>query len=203
MCVVPDGDLFHAIRTGQASIVTDRIEGFSTDAIRLRSGSALEADVIITATGLNLLALGGVSYRVDGDPVTLSEMVTYKGMMLTNMPNFVCVVGYINASWTLKLDLICEHFCRLLTHMDEHDYAYCVPESPDPAAPTRPLMEFSAGYVLRSMHQFPKQGATAPWELSMDYRHDGRLLVDGPVGDHMQFVRKCTHNRTAFGAGYR
>jgi monooxygenase len=195
MCVVPDGDLFHAIRKGQASIVTDRIETFTNDGIRLRSGSELEADVIITATGLNLLALGGVSYRVDGDPITLSEMITYKGMMLTNMPNFVCVVGYINASWTLKLDLILEHFCRLLTLMDERDYAYCVPESPDPAAPTRPLMEFRAGYVLRSMHQFPEQGAIAPWELSMDYLHDRRLLVDGPVGDHMRLVHKSARKR--------
>jgi cation diffusion facilitator CzcD-associated flavoprotein CzcO len=190
MCVVPDGDLFHAIRNGRASIVTDRIETFTDNGIRLRSGSELEADVIVTATGLNLHALGGVCYRVDGDPVALTDRITYKGMMLTDMPNFICVVGYINASWTLKLDLICEHFCRLLTLMDERDYAYCVPESPDPAAPTRPLMEFGAGYVLRSMHQFPKQGATAPWELSMDYLHDRRMLVDGPVGDHMRFVHK-------------
>jgi cation diffusion facilitator CzcD-associated flavoprotein CzcO len=203
MCVVPDGDLFRAIRRRQVSIVTDRIDAFTSGGIRLLSGSELEADVIVTATGLELLALGGVSYRVDGEPVSLSRLVTYKGMMITSVPNFVCVVGYLNASWTLKLDLICEHFSRLLTLMDERDYAYCVPDSPDPASPTRPLVEFSAGYVQRSMHQFPKQGATAPWVLSMDYLHDRRLLVDGPVGDQMRFVRRRAQARPSQPAGVR
>jgi hypothetical protein len=108
-------------------------------------------------------------------------------MMLTGMPNFLYAVGYINASWTLKVDLICEHFCRLLALMDEQRYAYCVPESPDPSAPTRPLLNFGAGYVLRSMHEFPKQGATPPWELNMDYLRDRKMLLDGPVNDHMHF----------------
>jgi hypothetical protein len=109
-------------------------------------------------------------------------------MMLTGMPNFVYAVGYTNASWTLKVDLICEHFCRLLALMDERGYTYCMPDAPDPRAPTRPLLAFASGYVQRSVDRFPKQGATAPWELNMDYRRDRRLLLDGPVGDQMQFV---------------
>jgi cation diffusion facilitator CzcD-associated flavoprotein CzcO len=187
LCVVPDGDLFDAVSGGEVSIATDQIETFTEDGIRLRSGSELEADVVITATGLNLLPLAGVSYTVDGRAIRLSETITYKGMMLTGMPNFLYAVGYINASWTLKVDLICEHFCRLLTLMDEQGYAYCAPESPDPDAPTRPLLDFGAGYVLRSMHQFPKQGAAPPWELNMDYLRDRKMLLEGPVGDHMQF----------------
>jgi len=187
MCVVPDADLFRAINAGDASVVTDRVQTFTEAGIQLESGAELKADIIITATGLNLLPLAGVSYSVDGRPVQLSEHVTYKGMMLTGVPNFVYAVGYINASWTLKVDVICEHFCRLLALMDEHEYAYGMPAWPDPSAPTRPLLDFGAGYVLRSVHQFPQQGSTPPWELSMDYLHDRKVLLDGPVGDHIEF----------------
>jgi cation diffusion facilitator CzcD-associated flavoprotein CzcO len=187
MCVVPDGDLFRAISEGRASIATDQIETFTETGIRLRSGSELGADIVVTATGLNLLPLAGVSYSVDGRPVHLSETITYKGMMLTGIPNFLYAVGYINASWTLKVDLICEHFCRLLSLMDQRGHAYCVPEYPDPDAPTRPLLDFGAGYVRRSVHEFPKQGATPPWELNMDYLRDRKVLLEGPVGDHMRF----------------
>ena len=188
LCVVPDADLFRAIAAGDASVVTDHIETFTEAGIELRSGAELHADIIVTATGLNLLALGGVSYSVDGSPIDLSDRITYKGMMLTGMPNFVYAVGYTNASWTLKVDVICEHFCRLLALIDERGDSYCVPESPAPDAPTRPLLEFAAGYVQRSVDQFPRQGATAPWELSMDYRRDRKLLLDGPVGDHLRFA---------------
>jgi monooxygenase len=187
MCVVPDGDLFRAIRHDQVSIVTDRIETFTEQGITLQSGAELEADIVVTATGLQLLAFGGIPFTVDGRPIRLSDTITYKGMMLTEMPNFLYAAGYINASWTLKVDLICEHFCRLLALMDEHDYAYCVPDAPAPDSPTRPLLDFKAGYVLRSMHEFPKQGPGRPWELGMDYLRDRKLLLEGPVGDHMQF----------------
>jgi cation diffusion facilitator CzcD-associated flavoprotein CzcO len=190
LCVVPDADLFRAIGTGDASILTDHVETFTENGIALRSGAELQADIVVTATGLNLLPLAGASYSVDGSPVSLSDTVTYKGMMLTGMPNFLYAAGYINASWTLKVDLICEHFCRLLALMDERGYAYCVPEAPDPRAPTRPLLDFAAGYVLRSVDRFPRQGATAPWELNMDYRRDRKLLLGGPVGDHMHFVAR-------------
>jgi monooxygenase len=187
LCVVPDGDLFKAIGSGQASVVTDHIDTFTENGIKLRSGAEIEADLVVTATGLNLLPLAGVSYDVDGRPIRLSETVTYKGMMLSGVPNFLYAVGYINASWTLKVDVICQHFCRLLSLMDENAYAYCVPEPPDPGAATRPLLDFGAGYVLRSMHEFPRQGSVAPWELNMDYLRDRKVLVDGPVGDHMEF----------------
>lgn len=190
LCVVPDGDLFRAISDGRVSVATDQIDTFTESGIRLRSGSELQADIVITATGLNLLPLAGMSYSVDGQPIDLAETITYKGMMLTGIPNFLYAVGYINASWTLKVDLICEHFCRLLTLMDERGYAYCVPESPDPNAPTRPLLDFGAGYVRRSMHRFPRQGATPPWELNMDYLRDRKVLLHGPVGDHMHFGRE-------------
>jgi monooxygenase len=190
MCVVPDGDLFRAVSAGKASIVTDQIETFTAGGVKLRSGAELEADIVITATGLNLLALGGLSYTVDNRAVDLSETITYKGMMLTGMPNFLYAIGYINASWTLKVDLVCKHFSRLLTLMDAHGYAYCTPESPDADAPTRPLLDFGAGYVLRSVHLFPKQGTTPPWELNMDYVRDRKVLLDGPVGDHMRFARR-------------
>jgi cation diffusion facilitator CzcD-associated flavoprotein CzcO len=190
LCVVPDGDLFRAVADGRVSIVTDHIETFNENGIRLRSGSELQADIVITATGLNLLALAGVSYSVDGRPISLSDTVTYKGMMLTGIPNFLYAVGYINASWTLKVDLICEHFCRLLALMDRQGYTYCVPDSPDPDAPRRPLLAFGAGYVLRSMHEFPKQGDAPPWELNMDYLRDRKVLLEGPVGDHMHFGGK-------------
>jgi monooxygenase len=197
LCIVPDGDLFKAISRGDVSVATGEIETFSEHGIKLRSGDELQTDVVIMATGLNLLALAGVSYTVDDEPIRLSDTVTYKGMMLTGIPNFLYAVGYINASWTLKVDLICEHFCRLLALMDEHDYAYCVPEDPDPAAPTRPLLDFGAGYVLRSVHEFPRQGAIAPWELNMDYLRDRRMLINGPVGDHMRFAHRATAPRAA------
>jgi monooxygenase len=187
MCVVPDGDLFRAIRHNQVSVATDRIETFTDHGIKLQSGAELEADIVVTATGLQLLAFGGIPFVVDGQPIRLSDTITYKGMMLTDMPNFLYAAGYINASWTLKVDLICDHFCRLLALMDEHEYAYCLPDAPDPGAPTRPLLDFKAGYVLRSVQDFPRQGPGAPWELGMDYLRDRKMLLDGPVGDHMQF----------------
>jgi len=187
LCLVPDGDLFRAIRRGTASVVTDRIATFTETGVELESGEHLEADVIVTATGLKLLPLAGVSYSVDGEPVVLRDKLTYKGMMLTGVPNFVYAVGYTNASWTLKVDLTCEHFCRLLRLMDEAGHDWCSPEWPDPREPTRPLLDFSAGYVQRSVDEFPRQGARAPWELSMDYLHDRKVLVNGPVGDHMAF----------------
>jgi monooxygenase len=204
MCIVPDGDLFRAISDGRVSIATDQIETFTETGIKLFSGGELEADIVVTATGLNLLPLAGVSYSVDGRAINLSETITYKGMMLTGIPNFLYAVGYINASWTLKVDLICEHFCRLLTLMDKRGYAYGVPESPDPDAPTRPLLDFGAGYVRRSMHHFPKQGSTPPWELNMDYLRDRKVLLEGPVGDHMRFGGEVSgEQREAVGVGAR
>ncbi|MFD4182124.1 flavin-containing monooxygenase [Rhodococcus sp. NPDC058514] len=188
MCLVPDGDLFRAIRHGRASVVTDRIATFTERGLELESGSALEADVIVTATGLNLLAFGGIELAVDGREVSLPDTLAYKGMMLSDVPNFAFTVGYTNASWTLKADLVADYVCRLLTHMDERGHTVCVPTNDDPTLTTRPLLDFAAGYVQRSIDEFPKTGTKAPWQLGMSYAHDLVTLRHGRLEDDaMQF----------------
>lgn len=182
LCVVPDGDLFAAIGTGKASVLTDRITTFTDSGILLESGRQLEADIIVTATGLNLQLLGGIQLRVDARPVKPSETVVYRGMMLSGVPNFAMAIGYTNSSWTLKIGLLCEYFCRLLRHMDDNGYdaAYAVA---DPAMPTRPLLDFGAGYVQRALADLPRQGPAAPWLMSMNYEYDRKLLRLGDVED--------------------
>jgi monooxygenase len=183
LCLVPDGDLFKAISRGQASMVTDRIERFTPGGLRLESGSELEADIVVTATGLNLLAIGGVELDVDGSPVSLPDRLAYKGMMLSRVPNFAFTIGYTNASWTLKADLVAEYVCRLLAHMDRHGYRECVPVDDDPTIQRRPLLDFAAGYVQRSIHLFPKGGSRAPWRLGMSYAQDVVTLRHGGLED--------------------
>jgi cation diffusion facilitator CzcD-associated flavoprotein CzcO len=182
LCAVPDGDLFAALRSGTASIVTDRIISFTEAGVLLQSGRQLEADVIVTATGLNAQALGGLRLTVDGEPVNLPDTVAYKGMMLSGVPNLAFAVGYTNASWTLKVDLVCEHFCRLLAHMDAGGHDICQPQVAGPMA-TRPLLDLTAGYVQRAVDQLPRQGDRAPWLTSSDYRSDVRLLRGAAVAD--------------------
>jgi cation diffusion facilitator CzcD-associated flavoprotein CzcO len=182
LCLIPDGDLFKAIRRGKASVVTDHIETFTEGGVRLSSGREIEADIIVTATGLNLQAFGGVALSVDGAPVHLPDKVAWKGMMLDGVPNFAFAIGYTNASWTLKVGLLCEHFCRLLGHMDANGYAICRPER-DPSMATRPLLDFGAGYVKRSLDQLPRQGEREPWVMSMSYYDDVRMLREAPVAD--------------------
>jgi cation diffusion facilitator CzcD-associated flavoprotein CzcO len=190
MCLVPNGDLFKAIRDGSASVVTDTIKTFTEKGIELDSGERLEADVIVTATGLNLLFLGGMELLVDGNPVELPKTMTYKGMMLSGVPNCAFTVGYTNASWTLKADLTSEYVCRLLAHMDAHGYAKSVPEITDPTVTEAPLLDFTSGYVLRSLDQFPKQGSKEPWKLRQNYVFDLRSIRRGPLEDGaMQFSR--------------
>ncbi|HEY2270711.1 MAG TPA: NAD(P)/FAD-dependent oxidoreductase, partial [Streptosporangiaceae bacterium] len=166
LCLVPDGDLFKAIKDGTASVATGRIATFTEHGIQLESGDALEADIVVTATGLQLLALGGIELTVDGTPVRLPETMAYKGMMLSGVPNFAFTIGYTNASWTLKADLVSEFVCRLLKHMDARGYDTCVPVNDDPAVTEQPLLDFAAGYVLRSIDEFPKAGSRAPWRLA-------------------------------------
>ena len=190
LCVVPDGDLFKAIRRGEASVVTDHIDTFTETGIRLASGRELEADVVVTATGLNLQMLGGTQLIVDGREVKPSETVAYKGMMFSGIPNAALSVGYTNASWTLKCDLICEYVCRLLAYMDEHGYAYCVPVEPPAGEPREPLIDFSSGYVLRALDELPKQGLRPPWRLHQNYIRDIRLFRRSPLEDEgMRFYR--------------
>jgi monooxygenase len=182
LCMVPDGDLFRALRRGDASVVTDRIETFTETGIRLESGRELEADIIVTATGLNLLAFGGIELSVDGEPVDVADTTAYMGAMLSGVPNFAFAIGYTNASWTLKVDLVGEFFARLLTHMDARGYDRCVPEV-GADVETRPLLDFAAGYVQRSIDQFPSQGDRSPWQLTMDYAKDVPLFGGHPLND--------------------
>lgn len=168
LCIVPDGDLFASIKSGRATVVTDHIETFTEHGIRLRSGEELAADLIVTATGLQLKFLGGVALEVDGEQIVPAQTMTYKGMMGTGLPNLAVAIGYTNASWTLKCELTCEYVCRLLNYMDQHHYASCVPVR-DPSVAEEPLLDFSSSYVTRSISQFPKQGITHPWKLYQNY----------------------------------
>lgn len=183
LCAVPDGDLFAAISSGRASIVTDRIEEITERGIRLASGGELEADVIVTATGLDLLALGGMEVAVDGQPLSLPEHLVYKSAMLSDVPNMVFVFGYTNSSWTLKLDLVCDWLCRLMSYMDSRGYDSCTPVNDDVSMPTRPFLDFGAGYVRRAVDRFPRQGTYGPWQVKMSYAEDVRVLRDGPIED--------------------
>jgi monooxygenase len=188
LCLVPDSDLFKAIRAGRAEIVTDTIEAVTESGVKLESGAELDADLIVTATGLNLLFLGGMTVSVDGQATDLTKAMTYKGMMLSDIPNFAFTLGYTNASWTLKADLTSEYVCRLLTHMDAHGHAECVPRVTDPSIVEEPLMPLSSGYVLRSVDQLPRQGSKEPWKLRMNYPLDLRTLRFGQIEDGaMQF----------------
>jgi len=189
LCFVPSGDLFRAIREGKASVATDRIETFTPRGVRLASGQELEADIIVTATGLRLQAFGGIDLYVDGERVDISKRVAFRGMMLDRLPNMAFLIGYTNASWTLKVGLVCEHFCKLLSYMDEQSFDTCVVELPYPHMETRPLLNFKAGYVQRSLQELPRQGMQSPWELPMSYRTDERVLR-GPIEDrNLRFSR--------------
>ena len=183
LCLVPDGDLFETISSGRAEIVTDRIETFTETGIKLESGDELDADLVVTATGLNLLFLGGMRLSVDGEEADLSKAMTYKGMMLSDVPNFAFTLGYTNASWTLKADLTAEYICRLLAHMDAHGHRQCVPRVADLAVVPEPLMPLTSGYVMRSVDQLPKQGSKEPWKLRMNYAFDLRALRFGELED--------------------
>ncbi|AZD02412.1 MULTISPECIES: flavin-containing monooxygenase [Pseudomonas] len=182
LCSVPEGDLFKAISAGKASVVTDHIERFTESGVLLRSGQELKADIVITATGLNVQLFGGVTLHKDGKPVVLSKTLAYKGMMLSGVPNFAFAVGYTNSSWTLKVCLLCDHFCRLLGFMDGHGYNVCEPKAPD-GIETRPLLDFGAGYVQRALDSMPRQGPCEPWVMSMDYFRDVKLLRRGTVAE--------------------
>ncbi|MEU6577544.1 NAD(P)/FAD-dependent oxidoreductase [Streptomyces sp. NPDC046805] len=198
LCAVPDGDLFKSIRAGKASVVTDRITTFTENGVRLESGRELEADIVVTATGLNVQAFGGIQVTVDGEEVRLSDTVAYKGMMLSGVPNLAFSIGYTNSSWTLKVGLLCEHFCRLLAHMDTYGQDICRPEVADPSMPTRPFLDFAAGYIQRVVDQLPRQGDRMPWLTSMDYHSDVKLLrADSVVDPELHFTRVETSPATA------
>ena len=185
ICLVPDGDLFTAIREGTASVVTDHIDSFTETGIALKSGEHLDADIVVTATGLNLEVMGGIDFIVDGKSVDFAQTVSYKGMMCSDVPNMVLVFGYINASWTLGVDLTANYICRVINHMDKAGVRFCVPrydESEGKA--TQPwVKDFSSGYMQRSMHLLPKQGNSDPWTNSQDYMRDRKIIGKAPVDD--------------------
>jgi cation diffusion facilitator CzcD-associated flavoprotein CzcO len=186
LCLVPNSDLFEAIRSGKASVVTDQIATFTETGIELASGDVLEADIIVTATGLQMVSPGEMSFFVDGEPVDFSTSWTYKGVAYSDVPNLVWSFGYINASWTLRADLTCEFVCRLLNHMDETGTTQCTPRlrPGDASMPERPWIDdFSSGYMQRVMHLFPKQGDREPWVNPQNYNADRQLLRKAPIED--------------------
>ncbi len=183
LCLAPDGDFFAAIRAGRASIVTDRIASFTPDGVRLDSGRELPADLIITATGLVMRLMGGVQVLVDGTEVDLSGTMTYRGVMLSDVPNLAFAIGYTNASWTLRCELGARYVCRLLAYMDRHGYVRCTPRRTDPAVTAKPVMDFTSGYVQRALPSLPRQGSRRPWKLYQNYLLDVVSLRFGRVAD--------------------
>jgi monooxygenase len=190
LCLVPDADLFRAIRRKQVSVVTDEIDTITETGILLKSGAELPADLIVTATGLALQLLGGMTLAVDGKAIDPADTVSYKGMMYSDVPNFAVVSGYTNASWTLKADLVSEYVCRLLNHMQKNGLRQCTPRLDDPAMERLPWVDFSSGYIQRAMDRFPKQGTRRPWRLDQNYALDLLSLRYGSVTDRaMVFSR--------------
>ncbi|MGB3699282.1 MAG: NAD(P)/FAD-dependent oxidoreductase [Gordonia sp. (in: high G+C Gram-positive bacteria)] len=182
LCVVPDGDLFKAVKKGTASIETGRIKRFVAGGIELENGEVLEADIIVTATGLNLQLFGGMELSRNGESINLAETVAYRGVMLSGVPNWVLAIGYTNSSWTLKIGMLCEYFCRILTRMDQTGATSVEPVA-DPAMETRPLLDFGAGYVKRALDRLPKQGTQSPWTMTMAVSADVKQLRRGAIDD--------------------
>lgn len=187
LCLVPDSDLFGVLRSGKASVVTDTIDHFTPTGIALSSGETLEADVVVTATGLELQLLSDVAFSVDGAPVDLSKTFNYKGMMFSDVPNMASSFGYTNASWTLKADLTCAYVCRLLNTMKTRGLRQATPRVGDTMLVPAPFLDFSSGYVTRAMEKFPKQGSKAPWRVHQNYARDLLALRYGSVDDGMEF----------------
>jgi cation diffusion facilitator CzcD-associated flavoprotein CzcO len=191
LCLIPDSDLFRSIRQGHASVVTDEIGTFTEGGIRLKSGSELEADIIVTATGLQMLALGAVRLTLDGAPVDPGRAFIYKGAMLSNVPNFAFCIGYTNASWTLRADLASTYVCRVLNHMDRHGYRICKPVSDLSSMPTRPLLDLTSGYIARAKADLPKQGSESPWLVRQNYILDMLAMKLGRLEDGILLFGKA------------
>jgi cation diffusion facilitator CzcD-associated flavoprotein CzcO len=190
MCIIPDNDLFAAIKSGRVSVVTDHIDTFTEDGIRLVSGTELEADLVVTATGLKLQALGGVRLAVDGREVDLPSTFAYRGMQISGVPNLAFAFGYVNQSWTLGADLTCLQVCRLLNHMQRHGYTTVTPRHPGDAEPALPFAELSSGYIVRDIAAFPKQAAAEPWRREQNYAQNRRAVLRSPLEDGaLEFAR--------------
>ncbi len=201
-CAVPDGDLFEAIRSGSASVVTDTIDRFTEKGILLSSGTELPADIVVTATGLELLFLGGIRVTVDGQIVDPGQRVTYKGMMLEGVPNLAFAIGYTNASWTLKCDLTCQYVCRLLTYMRDHALNGAVPRNTDPTVVAGgPVLGLTSGYIQRNARRLPQQGSRDPWMVHQSYLRDYRALKRSKVDDGVMEFHPTRQRRDSAGVG--
>lgn len=197
VCLVPDSDLFQSIKSGKSSVVTDHIETFTPKGLKLKSGKELEADIIVTATGLQLELLGGVQVSIDGVAKNMSKTMSYKGMMYSDVPNLASAFGYTNASWTLKCDLTCEYVCRILNHMDKTGTTQCTPRK-DPQVQEAPWIDFSSGYIQRAANVLPKQGTKKPWKLYQNYFLDLVTLKFGAVDDGtLEFAKPPAKVETA------
>jgi monooxygenase len=183
MCLVPDGDLFEAIKSDKAAVVTDEIQTFTERGILLKSGAEIAADIVVAATGLNLVALGGMQLSVDGEAVDPAKTLSYRGTMYSGIPNLASAFGYTNASWTLKCELTCDYVCRLLNHMDKKDVQVCVPQNDDPSVQEEPWLNLNSGYILRVADKLPKQGSKMPWRLRQNYVLDIMNLRHGSLED--------------------
>jgi cation diffusion facilitator CzcD-associated flavoprotein CzcO len=194
LCVIPNGDLFQAIREGRASIVTDEIDSFTESGIALRSGEHLAADIIVAATGLRIQMLGGGQLSIDGEPYPLNRMLTYKSVMLEGVPNAAMIFGYTNASWTLKADIAAEFACRLIKHLDDHGYGSVVAHAPDDVRTgDSVLSSLAAGYVRRGNDVLPRQGTKAPWTVLNNYLTDAPMLRYQRIDDgNLQFSPRPT-----------
>ncbi|HTT11353.1 MAG TPA: NAD(P)/FAD-dependent oxidoreductase [Burkholderiaceae bacterium] len=192
LCLLPDGDLFREIRAGHVSLVTDEIESFTETGLALRSGKTVPADLVVTATGLELQAFGGIALDIDGRPVVPAGTFNYKGVMFSDVPNFASCFGYSNASWTLKADLVCGYVCRLLNYMRRHRFVQCTPRIGAAAPAALPWIDFSSGYFQRALDRFPKQGTQAPWRLNQNYLRDLLALRFGRIEDNVMQFRAAT-----------
>ncbi len=187
LCLVPDADLFGAINAGKATVVTDTIDRFVAEGIRLVSGETLPADIVVTATGLDLQLMSGVDFTVDGRRIDLGQALQYKGMMFSDVPNLTYTFGYTNASWTLKADLVATYVCRLLNTMKKRGMRQATPHNDDPTMAVEPFVDFSSGYIQRAADRLPKQGTKKPWRLNQNYALDVLALKFGSVDDSMTF----------------
>ncbi|HUL66719.1 MAG TPA: NAD(P)/FAD-dependent oxidoreductase [Burkholderiaceae bacterium] len=194
LCLLPDGDLFREIRAGRISIATAEIDRFTETGLALRTGEHIAADLIVTATGLELQAFGGIALDVDGHPVVPSEKFNYKGVMFSDVPNFASCFGYSNASWTLKADLVCRYICRLLNYMRGHGFVQCTPHIGNTPPAALPWIDFSSGYFQRALDRFPKQGAESPWRLNQNYLRDLLALRFGRLNDRVMQFRTATQS---------
>lgn len=185
LCVVPDADLFKAVRSGRAEVVTDRIAGFDGKAVQLASGRRLEADVLVTATGLDVQLFGGMQVAIDGRPYAPQRHMLYKGVLFEDLPNFAWIVGYVNASWTLKADLAADYLCRLYRHMDTHGLAVATPHDARGCRLDGESVfgSLNSGYVVRAAERMPRQGRELPWRVSHHYPTDRAMLQDEPIAD--------------------